>query len=43
MREKILKIVEKENRRLNPKEIMDMIKPNNTVDDLRDLILVLKK
>ena len=38
MREEILNILNKNNRKLNPKEIMDMIKPNNTVDDLRDLI-----
>ena len=38
MRDEILKVIEKENRRLNPKEIMDMIKEDNSVDDLRDLI-----
>ena len=38
MREQILEIFNKENRRLNPKEIMDIIKKDNTVDELRDLI-----
>ena len=38
MREEILKVIEKENRKLNPKEIMDKIKEDNTVDDLRNLI-----
>ena len=38
MREKIFDIIENAHRGLNPKELMDMIKPNNTVDDLRELI-----
>ena len=38
MREKILKIINENNRKLNPKEIMDMIKENSTVDELRELI-----
>jgi ribonuclease R len=38
MRDKILEIIQKENRRLNPKEILDLIKDNGTVDELRDLI-----
>ena len=38
MREKILEIIEKENRKLNPLEIMDFIKKDSTVDDLRHLM-----
>ena len=38
MKEQILEILKSENRKLNSKEIMDIINPNNTVDDLRDLI-----
>ena len=38
MREKIIDIITNENRGLNPIEIMDKIKKNNTVDDLRSLI-----
>ena len=38
MREEILNVIKENNRKLNPKEIMDIIKPNNTVDDLRNLI-----
>ena len=38
MREEILKILNSTNRKLNPKEIMDMIKEDNTVEELRELI-----
>ena len=38
MREDILRIIKENNRKLNPKEIMDMIKEDNTVDELRALI-----
>ena len=38
MREEILQVIEEKNRKLNPKEIMDLIKEDNTVDDLRALI-----
>ncbi len=38
MRDKILEIIKKENRKLNPKEILDLIKENGTVDELRSLI-----
>lgn len=38
MRNEILDILKSTNRKLNPKEIMDMIKKDNTVDELRDLI-----
>ena len=38
MREEILDVMEKENRKLNPKEILDRIKENGTVDELRELI-----
>ena len=38
MREEILKVINSNNRKLNPKEIMDIIKPDNSVDDLRSLI-----
>lgn len=43
MREKILQIIEKENRNLNPIEIMDQIKKNSTVDDLTKLMQELDK
>lgn len=38
MRDEILTVLRRENRKLNPKEIMDIIKKDNTVDDLRSLI-----
>lgn len=38
MREEILKVLNSTNRKLNPKEIMDMIKEDNTVEELRELI-----
>ena len=38
MREKIIQIIEEENRNLNPIEIMDKIKTNSTVDDLTKLM-----
>lgn len=38
MREEILAVLKRENRKLNPKELMDLIKEDNTVDDLRNLI-----
>ena len=38
MRDEILRVIEEENRKLNPKEILDLIKEDNTVDDLRSLI-----
>ncbi len=38
MRDKILEILKKENRKLNSKEILDFIKSNGTVEDLRDVI-----
>ncbi len=37
MKEKILEVLKKENRKLNPKEILDIIKPNNTREDLADI------
>ena len=40
MREEILKILNSTNRKLNPKEIMDMIKEDNTVEELRELIVM---
>ena len=38
MRDDILRIIDENNKKLNPKEIMDLIKEDSTVDDLRDLI-----
>ena len=38
MRDEILRIIEENNRKLNPKEIMDLIKENSTVEELRELI-----
>ena len=38
MRDKILEVLKRENKKLNSKEILDFIKPNSTVKDLQDLI-----
>ena len=38
MRNKILEIIERENRKLNPMEIMSLIKKESTVDDYRELM-----
>ena len=38
MRDKIILVLQLENRKLNPKEILDRIKPKSDVEDLRDLI-----
>ena len=38
MRDKILEIIKSENRRLNPKEILDLMVENGSVDELRNLI-----
>jgi len=38
MRDKILEVIKEENRKMNPKEILDKIKDNGTIDDLRDII-----
>lgn len=43
MREKILEIIERENRNLNPIDIMDKIKSNSSVDDLTKLMYELDK
>ena len=38
MREEILNVISNNNQKLNPVDILNLIKPNNTVDDLRELI-----
>ena len=43
MREKILEIIERENRNLNPIEIVNMLYKNSTVDDYRNVMDELEK
>ena len=38
MREKILEIIKNKNKKIDPIEIIDIIKPNSTADDLHDLL-----
>ena len=38
MRDEIINIIKKENRKMNPKEILDRIKEDSSVEDLQDMI-----
>ena len=38
MRDKIIEVIEQNNRKMNPKEILDQITDNGSVEELRELI-----